>query len=472
MPSWVSLLICVPLAALQPTRSPLSTPLAVGAEPAAPTLIARRLDVGALASSDDGRVPADVLAGRRHALVDLLEPGLALVPSAERRGEREHPQDSDFRQNNDFYYLTGLETPGSWLALFKGDDGVGEVTLFLPDRNPQQERWTGAQLGPGALTAEVTGVARTRSVSQFEADILTRLRQSPEVSGYSRLYLSFGNDLEPTRELLESAARTGRQVSDLRGAMARLRLVKDSVELARIRRATAITVEAQRRAMKAARPGMHEYELEAIVEYVFRANGAERVAFPTIVGSGPNSVTLHYDTNRRQTTESDLVVIDAGAEYRYYAADITRTFPVDGRFSERQRAIYELVLATQQAAIDAVRPGITVWQLEGIARRYMREHSGDLCGDRTCDRYFQHGLAHWLGMDVHDVGSYSTRLAPGMVLTIEPGIYLEDEGLGVRIEDDVLVTPDGAEVLSAGAPKTVKEIEALMAQADSCALLR
>ncbi len=465
MSRWVALLL--PLAALYSERPPESTPWPAVREAAATASIVVRVGVHPTAASDDGRVPAGVLAQRRAALLDLLEPGLALVRSAERRAEREHPQDSDFRQNNDFYYLTGLETPGSWLALLKREDGVGEVALYVPDRNPQQEIWTGLQLGPGARTAELTGIAQTRSLSEFEPEILARLRQPPEVGGYPRLYLSREDKVEQTRELLELAARTGRSVSDLRGALARLRLVKDSVELARIRRATAITVEAQRRAMRAARPGIYEYELEAIVEYVFRTNGAERVAFPTIVGSGPNSVVLHYDKNRRQTTESDLVVIDAGAEYRYYAADVTRTFPVSGKFSERQRAIYELVLATQLAAIDSVRPGMTVWQLESIARRYMREHSGGLCGDRTCDRYFQHGLAHWLGMDVHDVGSYTTPLAPGMVLTIEPGIYLADEGLGVRIEDDVLVTTDGAEVLSAGAPKTVEEIETLMARADS-----
>lgn len=461
MPRWVAFLI--PLASLY--YGSISFPAGVEVDAAAPPVPALGLD--SVTASDDGRVPAAVLAQRRAALLELLEPGLALVRSADPRAEREHPQDSDFRQDNDFYYLTGLETPGSWLALLKGEDGAGEVVLYLPDRNPQQEIWTGPQLGPGARTAELTGVARTVSLSQFEPDLLTHLRQPPEVAGYPRIYLSLDDGAEGTREVLESAVRTGQLVSDLRGALARLRLVKDSVELARIRSAVEITVEAQRRAMSAARPGIHEYELEAIVEYVFRANGAERVAFPTIVGSGPNSVTLHYDSNRRQTTDSDLVVIDAGAEYRYYAADVTRTFPVNGKFSKRQRAIYELVLGTQLAAIDSVRPGVTVWQLEGIARRYMREHSGSLCGERTCDRYFRHGLAHWLGMDVHDVGSYTTPLAPGMVLTIEPGIYLADEGLGVRIEDDVLVTTDGAEVLSAGAPKTVEEIETVMAEAAS-----
>jgi len=191
--------------------------------------------------------------------------------------------------------------------------------------------------------------------------------------------------------------------------------------------------------------------------------GADRVGFPSIVGSGPNSVVLHHDRNRRRTEEGDLVVLDIGAEVGYYTADVTRTFPVSGVFSQRQRKIYELVLATQQAVIDSVRPGITVLELEQIARRFMRGHSDRLCGSSTCDRFFVHGLSHWLGMDVHDAGDYSRPLVPGMVLTIEPGIYLSEEELGVRIEDDVLVTETGHEVLSAGAPKSVEEIEALMA---------
>jgi Xaa-Pro aminopeptidase len=207
---------------------------------------------------------------------------------------------------------------------------------------------------------------------------------------------------------------------------------------------------------------MWEYQLEALVEYTFRRSGAERLGFPTIVASGPNAVTLHYDTNRRQIQAGELVVQDVGAEFGYYSADITRTIPISGRFTPRQRALYQLVLATQQAAIDAVRPGASIPALNRIARDYMREHSGDLCGPDTCVLYFVHGLSHWLGMDVHDAGPLNVRLEPGMVLTVEPGIYLAAENLGIRIEDDVLVTPSGAEVLSRAAPRTAEEIERIM----------
>jgi Xaa-Pro aminopeptidase len=207
---------------------------------------------------------------------------------------------------------------------------------------------------------------------------------------------------------------------------------------------------------------MYEYELEAMLEEGFRRNGADRVGYPSIVGSGPNATTLHYDVNRRRSADGDLVVIDAAAEWGQYTADVTRTFPVNGRFTPRQKAVYDLVLASQQAAFDSVRPGATLRQLDGIARRYMREHSGPLCGETTtCDQYFIHGLGHPIGMDVHDVGG-ARPFQPGSVITLEPGIYLPAEALGVRIEDDVLVTATGGEWLSAGAPRSTEAIERLM----------
>jgi Xaa-Pro aminopeptidase len=208
---------------------------------------------------------------------------------------------------------------------------------------------------------------------------------------------------------------------------------------------------------------MYEYELEAALEAGFRRNGADRLGYPSIVGSGPNSTTLHYDVNRRKTENGDLVVIDAAAEWGQYTADVTRTFPVNGKFTPRQKAIYDLVLGAQQAAFDALRPGITMRELDVIARKYMRDHSGNLCGERTCDdrEFFNHGLGHPIGMDVHDVG-IGRPLEPGMVVTLEPGIYIQAEKLGVRIEDDVLVTAKGGEWLSAGAPRTTEAIERVM----------
>jgi Xaa-Pro aminopeptidase len=275
------------------------------------------------------------------------------------------------------------------------------------------------------------------------------------------LYVSLG--ASGHREVVE-AVLNGKRAAPAAGLIARLRQVKDEEEIRRLREAVRITGEALREAMRAAEPGDWEYEIEAVIEYLFRTRGAERVGFPSIVGSGPNSTVLHYDESRRRTELGDLVVADVGAEYGYYSADITRTFPVSGRFTERQRAVYELVLGAQEAALERIRPGVTTRELGRAAREYMTRHSGDLCGARSCTAYFVHGLSHWLGMDVHDVGPRGVALEPGMVLTVEPGIYLADENLGVRIEDDVLVTPEGYEILSADVPRDPDEIEALMAR--------
>jgi Xaa-Pro aminopeptidase len=437
----------------------LATLLVAAAQPdRAPAVVATAGPTG----PDSLAIPAKVLEWRRKALFELIEPGIAVIRGADPIPSHRYPQATDFRQDNDFFYLTGIEEPGSWLVLFKAETGSGKVILYVPERDSGREMWTGERLGIGPELERRTGIETVRPATAFGDEVLSRLGQSYAFREFPTLYLPLSGSPDRSRRIVDAAVEGRRSISDLGPALAALRLVKDSVELARLRRAVDITAEAQRKAMAAARPGMYEFELEAIIEFVFRSRGAERVGFPSIVGSGPNSVILHYDENRRRMEKSDLVVIDIGAELGYYTADITRTFPVSGKFTDRQREIYQLVLETQLSVIDSVRPGRTVRDLEMIARSYMRDHSNGLCGSVSCDRYFMHGLSHWLGMDVHDVGDYSAPLEPGMVLTIEPGIYLAEEGLGVRIEDDVLVTEEGHEVLSAAAPKTVSEIEALM----------
>ena len=413
--------------------------------------------------SPAGAVPVAQLEARRAALLDSLGSGVVILRSAELRDvETDYPQDSDFRQANDFFYLTGLETAGSWLIMIGRDTGPNEVVLYIPPRDSAEERWTGPTLGPGPEAAALTGIAEVRPSTEVQADLATLTPPN------WRVFAELGAtalDTAAVRALFPSTAPL--TIADLRTVTAALRLIKDADELARLRHAIGVSTQAIREAMRTVAPGQYEYELEATIETVFRRGGAERVGFPSIVGSGPNSTTLHYDKNRRQMLAGDLVVTDVGAEFGYYTADVTRTFPVSGRFTPRQRAIYELVLATQQAAIDSVRPGLTVQALNTIARNYMRAHSGSLCGESPCDGYFPHGLSHWLGMDVHDVGDYRTPLAPGMVLTVEPGIYLPEEALGVRIEDDVLVTATGHELLSGDAPRQPADIEKLMAEGAS-----
>ena len=397
---------------------------------------------------------------RRQALLARIGRGVVLIPAAhERDVETDYVQDNDFRQHNTFFYFTELEAEDAWLLMSARGPDSTDVILFLPTRNPMQERWTGVRLGPDTSAARLTGIAtvlpldsldRRLRLAQFRARGTTYVPLDGTTKGESRI---------------SDVVFSGRDVRNLRPIVDSMRLVKDSDELARLRMAVDISVLGHLAAMRAARPGAFEYEIEAAFEGEIRRQGADRVGYPSIVGSGPNGTTLHYDTNRRRAQDGELVVIDAAAEYGQYTADVTRTWPVNGKFTSRQKAIYNLVLATQQAAFDAIRPGVKMATLDSLSRAYMREHSGDLCGQSTCDTYYIHGLGHWIGMDVHDVGDYTTPLAPGMVFTLEPGIYLPDEALGVRIEDDVVVTPNGGEWLSAGAPRTTDDVERVMREA-------
>ena len=406
-------------------------------------------------------IEVDATHARREALARRTGPGVIAVPAATARDlERDVLQDNDFRQDDYFFYLTGLESPDAWLVMTVAVSGAAVTHLFLPERNSGMEQWTGKKLGPGPDAARLTGITNVHPVDSLDR-VLRQLRRRAPGPLFTPLYLGSADN---TRIRQWVNAGSGMDVRNVVPVMDSLRLVKDDAEMVRLRRAIDITIEAQRAAMQTVEAGMYEYQIEATIEYSFRTHGADRVGFPSIIGSGPNSTTLHYDTNRRQTRPGDLVVMDIGAEYGQYSADVTRTVPVDGRFTDRQKAIYQLVLGAQQAAIDATRPGVTIGELTGVAQMYIERNSGDVCGGASCNRYFIHGLSHWLGMRVHDVGDYSTPLAPGMVITIEPGIYLEGEQLGIRVEDDILVTETGAEVLSAGAPRTVAEIEALMAR--------
>lgn len=414
------------------------------------------------ANSPAGAVPPELLRARRARLLEALGGSPAIITSAQERSEGEHPQDSFYRESNNFLYLTGMEAPGGWLVVNGG--GVGEIVLYLPPRTPRTDRWTGRpRLGPEPEARPLTGIEEVRPKGSLESDLIRWFSPAYEKTEGNRgtLYLALG-DLRH-RSVLDSVlmgADLG--LEDGSSVMSKLRLVKDSDEIRRLKRAAEITMEAHREVWRVARPGLAEYELEAALEYVFHAQGAERVGFPSVVGSGPNGMVLHYDENRRVLEEGELVVVDIGAEFGYYSADITRTFPTNGTFSPRQKALYDLVLGARNTALGMVRPGVTLPELDLAARMYFRENSGDLCGEESCLRFFAHRLSHWLGMDVHDGGDSSVPLVSGMVLTIAPGIYLLEEGMSVRIEDDVLVTAGGYEVLTEDLPRTTEEIEAAM----------
>ena len=420
------------------------------------------------AGSPAGAVQVERLQARRQALIAKLKTGIAIIKGAEELSNdppnSDYPQATAFRQDNDFFYLTGLETYDSWLIISAADSAHGEAHLFIPPRNPGRERWSGARLGPGAEVAEATGIpiANIHSADSVQLFLHRMLAPAGRSGPATFWFRHTSRDRQP--EFIRDLAFQGRNVvaRDLLPALGALRVVKDAEEIRRLTRAVELSAAGHVAAMKFAKPGVYEYEIEATAEATFRRLGAERLGYPSIVGSGFNGTVLHYDANRRQTASGDLVVMDMGAEFGYYTADITRTIPVSGKFSERQRAIYELVLGAQQAALDAIRAGVTLGQLETVARKYLADHSGALCGGGDCGRYFIHGLSHWIGMDVHDVGS-EVPLAPGMAFTVEPGIYIPEESLGVRIEDDILVTASGYELLSKAAPRTVADIENLMA---------
>jgi len=418
------------------------------------------LTLSAQVGSPAGPVPVADLTARRADLLTRMKNGVAIIPSSHERDLDEYPQDSDYRENDDFFYLTGLEAPNSYLVLVARDTAEAQVYLYLPARDTAQERWTGPLLGPGPEATAITGIAEVRPADLAHKQIRGFVRSSTVRGG--TLYLLLGEQAAADTFFTQLALGTGAGVTDLRPSLAAMRLVKDSDEVRRLRTAAEISVKGHLAAMRAAHPGAWEYELEGVAEGTFRSLGAERLAYPSIVGTGINATTLHYDKGRGQLQAGDLVVMDMAAEYGYYAADVTRTIPASGHFTKRQLDIYNLVLGTQQAAMDSVHPGITMGRLSQIAREYMKNNSGDLCAPGTCDRYFIHGLGHWIGMDVHDVGNYATPLAPNMTFTIEPGIYIPEEKLGVRIEDDILVTPTGYENLSKGAPRQAADVEKAM----------
>lgn len=383
-----------------------------------------------------------------------------------------------FRQKNDFMYLTGSETPSAYLilipaGLIPGKTAV-EETLYIPARNLFQEKWTGAQVGPGSEGQEKFGIARVDNSDKFYSELLEILSNAPFKSGRgyaqgAKLYtvVPEGSAATLTREsqfinLIRTIAPQV-QVADLSPVVDEMRKVKSPTELKLLQKAIDITAEAQADGARTIRPGIREYVVQAAIEAAFTRNGSERPGYPSIVGSGIYSTVLHYNENKKVIESGDLVVCDVGAEYSFYTADITRTFPASGKFTDRQRQVYQLVLDAQRAAEKAYKPGeSTIRDLQTVAFNVMKSSPLRDKDGNTLERYFIHGLGHWLGMDVHDVGSYNKPIPVGAVFTIEPGIYIPDEKLGVRIEDNYLATETGLVKLSAKLPCEPDEVEQMM----------
>jgi len=445
------------------------------------TLLTQALVSRASSPAEDqlANQPKSEYAKRRQALMQKVTDGVVVLIGAL---EEDLGEVGRFRQKNDFMYLTGVETPAVYLMLVPAGLIPGKPaseTLFIPPRNPIRERWTGVQLGPGPEAEKTFGVQEVAGSDKLK-DRLNELLSSPAFKGENsaakaRLYtiVSKGPTAEIEREtyFVERIRKSHPhvQIADVSPIVAELRKVKSPFEIALLQKAIDITGESQREAARTIRPGAFEYEAQAAIEAAFTRNGAERPGFPSIIGSGTYSTILHYNTNRKKIEAGDLVVVDIGAEYSYYTADITRTFPASARFTPRQREIYQLVLDAQRAAEKAFTPGeSTLAALHRAAAAAMKASPLRDKQGNTLEKYFIHGSSHWLGMDVHDVGGYS-NLPVGAVFTIEPGIYIPEEKLGVRIEDDYLVTATGLVKLSRAIPSEADEIERLMTSSQASA---
>lgn len=428
------------------------------------------------------RQPFSDYHARRQKLAAKLQGGFALIfaPS-----EAEGPNDLyGYRPNDNFYYLTGWAEPGAALLVASAADAQGTSAacpyteiLFLPNRNYSQERWTGPKLGPDdANAAAKIGVDRVDALDNLRAVLVKLLPILPSPNN-AKIYTDVpapgddSNSSEPLAWLKNANAfPVGTSYIDIRPLLASLRTVKDAGEIGLIRKATNASVAAHLAAIRAIKPGATEREISALMQYEWGKRGCERPAYAPIVGSGFDSTVLHYSEDSATMQSGDLVVIDAAGEYSMYASDITRTMPISGKFTARQREIYDIVLGAQKAAIAAFQPGKshlsrnTSDSLYQVAYDYINSHGKD-SHDEPLGKYFIHGLSHWVGLNVHDEGDYSEPLGPGMVFTIEPGIYIPEEKLGVRIEDMFLVENDGKLVrLSQDLPQSADEIERLMSQ--------
>ncbi len=424
---------------------------------------------------------------RKNVMQQIGKGNIGLIPSAPDQ-IRNRDVDYPYRQDSDFYYLTGFNESGA-LAVFIPEREQGEYILFCREFDEKKALWEGAHAGLEGATKHY-GADDSFPIDDLN-DILPGL-----IENKGKVFYPMGRDSDLDHKLLEwinnirSQSRNyisapGELVS-LEHILHEMRLFKSPAELKLMRRAIAVSAQAHSRAMQACRAGMYEYQLEAEIVHEFMAEGLRAVAYPSIVAGGKNACVLHYTTNASKLRKGDLVLIDAGAECDHYAADITRTFPVSGRFSAAQKQLYQLVLDAQQAAIEQIYPG-NLWNkaheasvqvlTAGLVKLGLLTGDVDkLIEEEKYKEFYMHRIGHWLGMDVHDVGDYKINdqwriLEAGIVLTIEPGLYIQADcqtvdpkwrGIGIRIEDDVLVTKNGCEILTRAVPKTIAEIEALM----------
>jgi Xaa-Pro aminopeptidase len=438
-------------------------------------LIAACIILPAHAQQRREREPNSVYAVRRAKLASNIDGPVVLLGYT---GREEEAQNYVFAQEENFYYLSGHNEEEAALILLppngssaRKDDlqGPREI-LFLPPKDRDREKWNGVRMSPSDPGIDArTGFARVDPMPQLRATVerLARVYSSfYTVLPYPKENGGYPHEKE-TADWLKQVAPEA-VVKDIRSSLTELRMVKSPSEIAFLRQAIDLSLDAQLEAMKMMRPGLWEYQVAAKMVETHAMGGSEAEAYAPIVGAGPNSTVLHYDKLSRKIQDGDIVVLDVGAQYSGYAADITRTFPANGKFAPRQREIYEIVLGAQEAAIQSLKPGMDMCRKDDksvykIAYDYINSHGKDQHGKKL-GQYFIHGLSHNIGLDVHDPPADLCRpLVPGMVITIEPGIYIPEENLGVRIEDDVLITDTGYELLSCKLPRSPDEIEKIMA---------
>ena len=422
------------------------------------------------------REPNSVYAQRRAKLAATADAPIVLTGL---NGREEDSEAYVFAQEENFYYLTGHNEEEAGLILLppadskaRKDDFEGpREILFLPAKNPAKEKWNGVRMSPSEPGIQVrTGSADVRPFSEMRATIERLAKFYPAfytIFPYEKELGGYPHERETVDWLKLAAPRTN--LKDIRGSIIDLRLIKGPTEIAFLRQAIDLSLDAHFAALKMMRPGLWEYQVAAKMVEVHAMGGSEAEAYAPIVGAGPNSTALHYDNLGRKIQDGDIVVMDVGAQYSGYAADITRTVPANGKFTPRQREIYEIVLGAQNAALEALKPGADMCRkgkqsLYKISYDYINSHGKDLNG-KPLGQYYIHGLGHNIGLDVHDPGDSCNPLKPGQVVTMEPGIYIPEESLGVRIEDDVLITETGYELLSRRLPRTADEIEKIMAEA-------
>ncbi len=433
-----------------------------------------------------GKFDPEIFKNRRQRLVEQIpDKSLVIIPN-KKLSIRSNDTEYKFKPDSDFYYLTGIDEPNSSCVLRKEGQNLTYI-LFVEPRDEKQEIWTGKKIGlEGAK--DIYGANESYKITEFDEQLAKFIADS----GF--IYFPFGSDRHLDLKIISkvgelkkknrASIKTPQGLFDMRDLVHKMRLIKEQSEINCIQKACNISKFAHILAMNQTRPGMHEYELEALIDGEFRRAGGVGPAYSSIIGSGNNAATLHYIKNTRKMEDGDLVLVDAGVEFDYYASDVTRTFPVGKKFTEEQKSIYKIVLEAQEKTIEKAVLGVRFIDLYNEAVLIISKGLKDLgllngsveeiIQKKEYEKFFMHKIGHWMGLDVHDMGPYiddegkSIKLAPGMILTVEPGIYIPEDcenvpspfrGIGIRIEDDVLITETGNKVLTSGIPKSIEEIE-------------